>query len=219
MANDADAPDGQVNQSRGIDLGSATTEATTSELVEATGQQAEHETDVTASDEAATPSRRPVTGQQVALAVGLAIVVTLTGLTGWLGFRAHHMHQAKDRHELFLQVARQGAVNLTTIDFTRADTDIQRILNSATGAFYDDFSKRSKPFVDVVKQVQSKSIGTVTAAGLESETDHDAQALVAVTVKTSTRDGADQTPRAWRMRISVQNVVDEVKVSNVEFVP
>jgi Mce-associated membrane protein len=43
--------------------------------------------------------------------------------------------------------------------------------------------------------------------------------LVAVTVKASNAVAADQEQRAWRMRISVQKVGEQVKVSNVEFVP
>jgi Mce-associated membrane protein len=43
--------------------------------------------------------------------------------------------------------------------------------------------------------------------------------LVAVNVQTTTSGAPQQTPRAWRMRISVQKVGDDVKVSNVEFVP
>ncbi|WP_342743211.1 MULTISPECIES: hypothetical protein [Mycobacterium] len=42
--------------------------------------------------------------------------------------------------------------------------------------------------------------------------------LVAVTVKTSTAGAAEQQPRRWRMRISVQKVGDGATVSNVEFV-
>src|SRR5258708_39425386 len=106
-----------------------------------------------------------------------------------------------------------------TIDWKHAVTDIGIILNSATGTFFDDFSKRSQPFIDVVKQVPSKSVGAVTEAGLESETANDAQVLVAVTVKTSIATAPDQNPRAWRMRVSVQKVGEDVKVSNVEFVP
>jgi Mce-associated membrane protein len=112
-----------------------------------------------------------------------------------------------------------GALNLTTVSNTEADADVQRILDSATGTFYDDFQKRSRPFVDVVKQVQATSVGTVTAAGLESQGGDQAQVLVAVSVKTRTADGADQQPRLWRMRISVQKIGDGAKVSNVEFVP
>jgi Mce-associated membrane protein len=43
--------------------------------------------------------------------------------------------------------------------------------------------------------------------------------LVAVTVHTSNAGSANKQPRAWRMRISVQKVSDQAKVSNVEFVP
>jgi Mce-associated membrane protein len=157
--------------------------------------------------------------RRAALVVGLAMILAIGTLAGWLGFRTYQAHQAMEQRELFLQAGRQGAVNLTTIDFAEADTDIQRILDSATGTFYDDFSKRSQPFVDVVKQAQSKSVGTVTAAGLESASADQAQVLVAVSVKTSNVGAADNQPRAWRMRISVQKIGDQAKVSNVEFVP
>jgi Mce-associated membrane protein len=43
--------------------------------------------------------------------------------------------------------------------------------------------------------------------------------LVAVSVKTSNAGAADNQPRGWRMRISVQKIGDQAKVSNVEFVP
>ena len=165
------------------------------------------------------PVQRRRSHVRQALVVGIAVVTALAALVGWLGFRAYQSHSADQQRSLFLQVGRQGAINLTTIDWQHADTNIARILNSATGTFFDDFSKRSQPFIDVVKQAQSKSVGTVTEAGLESETANDAQVLVAVTVKTSIASAPEQNPRAWRMRVSVQKVGEDVKVSNVEFVP
>ena len=149
---------------------------------------------------------------RLATIAGLVLVLALGGLTGWLGFRAYESRQAEQQRKLFLQVGRQGALNLTTIDYQHADADVQRILDSATGTFYDDFQKRAQPFVDVVKQAQSKSVGTISEAGLESESDDEAQVLVAVTVKTSNAGAPEQEPRAWRMRISVQKVGDEAKV-------
>src|ERR1700747_985452 len=102
------------------------------------------------------------------MALGLVTTVALGGLGGWLGFRDYQSHQTQHQRALFVAVARQGAVNLTTIDYNEADADVLRILNTATGPFYDEFSKRSQPFIDVVKQARSKSEGTVTEAGLES---------------------------------------------------
>jgi Mce-associated membrane protein len=95
---------------------------------------------------------------------------------------------------------------------------VARILDSATGTFHDDFQKRSQPFIQVVKQAQSKTEGTVTAAGLESVNGDSAQVLVAVSVKTTNAGAPEQQPHAWRMRIDVQKVNDGVKVSNVGFV-
>lgn len=152
-------------------------------------------------------------------AVGTVTIIALAGLAGWLGVQAHQAHQANAQRESFLQVGRQGAINLTTIDFAQADSDVARILNSATGTFYDDFSKRSQPFIDVVKQAHSTSVGTVTEAGVESESGDQAQVLVAVSVKTSNAGAPEQNPRGWRMRIDVQKIGDQMKVSNVEFVP
>lgn len=156
---------------------------------------------------------------RLALAVGLVAALALGGLSGWLGFNAYQSQQARKQRELYLQVARQGALNLTTIDYQHADDDIQRILDSATGKFHDEFAQRAQPFVDVVKKAQSKSVGTVSEAGLESSTGDEAQAIVAVAVKTSNAGAAEQQPRSWRMRLTVQKVGQDVKVSNVGFVP
>ncbi len=134
------------------------------------------------------------------------------------GFRAYESRKAADERNLFLQVGRQGALNLTTIDFEHADEDVQRMLDSSTGTFYDDFQARAQPFIEVVKQAKSKSVGTIAEAGVESDIRRRGGRLVAVTVKTSNAGAAEQEPRAWRMRITVQKVGDEAKVANVRFV-
>jgi Mce-associated membrane protein len=153
-----------------------------------------------------------------ALLAGSVAVVTLAGLTGWLGYRQHDKHQAEVQRNLFVQTARQSAVNLTTLNYTEVEADVQRIVDSATGAFRDDFQQRSRPFIDVVKAAQSQSEGTVTEAGLESIRRDWARVLVAVEVKSKTAAG-EQAPREWRMRIDVQAVGDGAKVSAVVFVP
>ncbi|OBI19259.1 Mce protein [Mycobacterium sp. E2497] len=164
-------------------------------------------------------TKKPRSPVRSAVILVLVAVVGLGALAGWFGFQEHKAHQAQQQRELLIRVARQGALNLTTIDWQHADADVKRILDSATGAFYDDFSHRSQPFMDVVKKAQSTSVGTVTEAGLESQSGDEAQVLVAVSVKTSNLGAAEQDPRHWRMRITVQKVGNEAKVSNVAFVP
>ena len=105
---------------------------------------------------------------RLALIAGLVAVVALAGLTGWMGYRAYNSYQGEKQRQLFLQVGRQGALNLTTINWEHAEADVQRVLDSATGQFYDDFQNRAAPFIEVVKQAQSKSEGSISEAGLES---------------------------------------------------
>jgi Mce-associated membrane protein len=215
MAKHAGASDGKL---------SPTDQPEPDEVAEARVDEGEDYEAATAEDvddvsEGTTPTTESITPVRLAMALGLVAVVGLTTLGGWFGFREHQTHQDQQQRALMIQVGRQGAVNLTTIDWQHADADIKRILDSATGAFYDDFAKRSKPFVDVVQKAQSKSVGTVTEAGLESQSGDQAQVLVAVSVSTTSIAGPEPDPRRWRMRIFVQKIGNEAKVSNVVFVP
>jgi Mce-associated membrane protein len=229
MADDAAAPDGELSETSAAEPKSTAIEDTkdVSDKSEGVSDVSDEVTDADvetedydAEDEAAdTPAKTRMSHVRLAMIAGLVLVLALGGLSGWLGFRAYESHQADEQRKLFLQVGRQGALNLTSINFENAEADVQRILDSATGTFYDDFQKRAQPFIDVVKQAQSKSVGTIAEAGLESNSENEANVLVAVTVKTSNAGAPEQEPRAWRMRISVQKVGDEAKVSNVEFVP
>ena len=231
MAADAGAPDTELNVSAEDELStplgaesvetastfgpdtSSTADDHAVDYDEAVDDDADH-----ASDEAAVPEQ-PASHVRLATMVGLAAVAGLTTLVGWLGFTAYQLHQAHEQRQVFIEVARQGALNLTTIDWQHADSDVKRVLDSSTGTFYDDFSKRQQPFIEVVKKAQAISKGSIIEAGLESESGDEAQVLVAVSVKTSNIGAADQEPRAWRMRISVQKSGDGAKVSNVAFVP
>ena len=160
----------------------------------------------------------PVRSVRQAVLFGSAILVCLSVLAGWLGFRAYQAHQEQALQSQLVQAARQGALNLTTIDWQHAEGDMQRILDGATGQFRDEFASRSQPFIEAVKQAKSTSVGTITEAGLESEESGHARVLVAVAVKTSNDGALAPDPRAWRMRITVQEDGDQAKVSNVEFV-
>lgn len=155
---------------------------------------------------------------RVAALAGILIVIALTALAGWRGWRAEATERDSASRALFLEVGRQGALNLTTIDFRSADSDVQRIVDASTGNFEEDFRTRSKAFIDTVKQAQSVTAGSISEAGIESADRSQAQILVAVTVKAENVADPKPKDRSWRMRITVQKVGAGAKVSNVEFV-
>ncbi|MBV5245963.1 tetratricopeptide repeat protein [Mycolicibacterium sp. PAM1] len=225
MADDAAAPEGELTDAQEREASTAAeptdTDIDTEDTEDADAPEAVEDDSVDADvDETdATPATGAMSHIKLALIAGLVGVLALAGLAGWLGYQTYESHQAEEQRNLFVQVGRQGALNLTTINWESAEADVQRILDSATGTFYDDFQQRAEPFVQVVKQAQSKSEGTIAEAGLESATDSEGQVLVAVTVRTTNAGTPEQQPRAWRMRISVQEIDGDAKVSNVEFVP
>jgi Mce-associated membrane protein len=238
MADDAAAPDGELTETSAAEEKSGAVEPESAAKEDGAASDAKSEKADTIDDEAAdateadesaaddadeeetaTPPKQRMSHLRLATIAGLVVVLALAGLTGWSGYRGYKAYQGEKQRELFLQVGRQGAINLTTIDWQNAEADVQRVLDSATGTFYDDFQNRSAPFVEVVKQAQSKSVGTISEAGLESASSDEAKVLVAVTVNTSNLGAPQQDPRAWRMRLTVTKVGDDAKVSNVEFVP
>ncbi|MGB8795216.1 MAG: mammalian cell entry protein [Mycobacterium sp.] len=165
------------------------------------------------------PVQPPTQVDRMALVAGLIVGVMLAGLVGWLGFRAYEAHNLDTQRNLFVQAASQGAANLLTVDYQHADADAQRILNSATGKFYDSFSRRKQSYIDNAKRTRSQLVGTVTDAGLETRNGDQGRVLVAVTVKSSDPAQTHQEPHFWRIRVTVQKTGDVAKVSDVVFVP
>ncbi|HET7742796.1 MAG TPA: mammalian cell entry protein [Mycobacterium sp.] len=158
-------------------------------------------------------------GIRLAAWFGVLAVMTIGALATWLGMQALRTDDHAQREALLLNTARQSALDLTTIDAGGIDGSVQRILDSSTGVFHDDFQKRAASFAEFVKQSQASSEGTVTEAGIESSTDTGVQVLVAVAVQTTTEGVTDQQPRLWRMRLTFEQLDATPKLSDVVFVP
>jgi Mce-associated membrane protein len=176
------------------------------------------ENDLTSGDHDAPTYPRRLSVMGLAAVAVLSLILALGGLGAWLGNRVYQEHRSDRLRELFLDAAKQAAVNLTTLDHERADADVQRILDSSIGDFHDDFADRAKPFADAVRKAQSTSEGVVTEAGVESMNADSGQVLLAVTVNTANRGLSDVEPRYWRMRLTVSRVGEAAKVSRVDFV-
>jgi len=119
----------------------------------------------------------------------------------------------------FVAGARQGVVNMTSMDFNRAKEDIQRLLDSSTGEFRNDFQQRAKDFASVVEQSKVATQGTVNAAAIQSMDEHSASVLVAATSRITNSAGAKDEPRVWRLRVIVTEDGGQYKMSKVEFIP
>jgi Mce-associated membrane protein len=133
----------------------------------------------------------------------------------------HHRDtvQRQQRAAKFVAGAKQGIVNMTSMDFNNAKEDVQRMLDTSTGQFRDDFASRAEDFTKTVQQSKVVTQGTINAAALESMDDHSARVLVSVTSHVTNAAGAKNEQRPWRFRVTVAEDGGQYKMSKVEFVP
>lgn len=151
----------------------------------------------------------------------VAAIILTCAFVAASGYMLWYEHNANERHQRaanFVAGARQGVINMTSLDFNRAKEDVQRLLDSSTGEFRDDFQQRAKDFVTVVEQSKVVTQGTITATAVESMSDNSAAVLVTATSRITNAAGAKDEPRVWRLRVTVTEEGGQYKMSKLEFV-
>ncbi|MBF6354164.1 hypothetical protein IU449_06350 [Nocardia higoensis] len=182
---------------------------------DSTAERSEHESTVASS----VRSRRAPSARALVSAVAVAVIAVSGTVSGLLVHHHQQTVQANQRETEFAEAARQGVVALTSLDFRRAEQDVQRVLEHSTGAFRDDFESRSQDFTSVIQQSQVATAGTVNSAAVESMAEDSAVVLVAATSQVTNAAGAQEEPRVWRLSVTVTRAGDTIKMSKVEFVP
>jgi Mce-associated membrane protein len=153
------------------------------------------------------------------LAVAAVVAIfALLGASGWMLWQHHTVQAERQRSAAFVAAARQGVINLTSLDFNHAKEDVQRVLDSATGEFRDDFARRADDFASVVKDSKAVTEGAVGAAAIESMAKDSAVVLVLANERITNVAGAKNDPRAFRFRVTVVRDGDQLKISKVEYV-
>jgi Mce-associated membrane protein len=167
------------------------------------------------------PSGRRLRVPNLAITLTVAAVVAIVGLlaaSGWMAYQHHDATKKRQQAAAYVAAARQGVVNLTSLDFNKAKEDVQRVLDIATGEFKDDFQRRAEDFASVVKDSKAVTEGTVTATAVESMTNDSAVILVLSNENVTNIAGAKDQPRTFRFRVTVVHDGDDLKLSKVEFV-
>ncbi|MGB7235328.1 MAG: hypothetical protein WBD41_05020 [Rhodococcus sp. (in: high G+C Gram-positive bacteria)] len=174
------------------------------------------ESDSESVDSALDPHRRL---HRIALAVAVLAIGTLGTATAVLLNEHLQSNATMALEQRYLQAARQGVLDLTTISAATVDDDVARVLERSTGTFRDQFEERSDDFVAVAQQADVTATGSITEAGIESADGNAARVLVSATSSVTNSSGAQEEPRVWRLRITLENGGGSILMSDVEFVP
>lgn len=190
----------------------------TGEVFEDDGEQDDGEPD---EDEPEDGRRFKLVWWWPAVAVPVAILVLCGTLFASGYFIKQHQQSValRDLKSQFETGARQDVVNLMSLNFNSAQVDLQRVIDSTTGQFHEDFQKSAKDFLSVMKESKVVTTASVSAVAVESMTQDSAVVLVAAVSQVANTASGQPTPRNWRLSVTVNKVNDQIKMSRVEFVP
>ena len=163
--------------------------------------------------------RSNVPWTKLVLAAGVLMICVMLTVSG-LMIRDHRRVVANRAGDAeFIAAASQGVVALLSIDYANARADVQRVIDLSTGTFKEDFVKNADDFIKTAEGSKSVTLGSISAAALESASGDTGIVSVAAKSEVTNSIGARRDSRSWRMNVTVTRDGGQLKTSNVEFVP
>ncbi|MYR08709.1 hypothetical protein GTV32_21410 [Gordonia sp. SID5947] len=143
-----------------------------------------------------------------------AVVAAAVGTTMWV--RAARSYSDSD----FQRAAVARVSLLLSADHRRPD-QARRILDGATGAFYDEFAQSADGYSRFVQSQGTVARGDVDGAGVSGRSGDEAAVLVAATVEFAGDTPAGRKPavRQFRLRVLVAPDDGQLKLSAVQYIP
>jgi Mce-associated membrane protein len=149
----------------------------------------------------------------------IILILGFAGASGYMVWKHQDATRQQQRTAAFVAGAKQDVINLTSLNFDRAKEDVQRVIDSSTGEFRDQFQQRAADFIRVVQESKAVTEGTVNGAAVESMGEHSAKVLVCATSRVTNKPDAKDEPRTWRLKVTMADDGGQYKMSKVEFVP
>ena len=174
----------------------AQTDAEVSEMTEASPEADEADDSVVAAADTGTPAKHRISALAVGLtAVAAVLICALLAASGFMLWQGQQNADRQARTAEFAAAARQGVINLMSMDFNKGDADIKRLLDSTTGQFRADFENSQDDFLAVMKESKVVTKADVKATAVQSMTDNSAVVLVAASSEVSNTASNKQPPR------------------------
>ncbi|MGV1087301.1 MAG: hypothetical protein ACOYBX_04905 [Mycobacterium sp.] len=173
------------------------------------------------ADQAETPTATKVSPARLITSLVAALAtLALVSATGYMFWQHHSAEQQRRQAAEYAASARQGVINLMSVDYATAQDTVQRVIDGSTGRFRSNFEETADDFVKALQEEKIVTTATVNDAAVESITGNSAVVLVSA---TSQREGAQapksqQQPRVWRVVVTMERDGDQMKMSAVEFV-
>ncbi|MHA7662780.1 hypothetical protein [Mycolicibacterium sp. HS_4_1] len=165
---------------------------------------------------AITPRRLPRWRPVSVCLAGLAFCIAL-GIGGALSWN-HQVAQTRlQQQHRAAAAARQGVIDVMSLNFVNAEDDVSRILDNSTGRFRQDF--QGQQYILVRQLIDAKVVThvDVTGVGVQSATDDSAVVLVAATSQAANIKDPHPAPKRFRVVVTLAMDQGRLKISQLDY--
>ena len=160
-------------------------------------------------------TRRQATGMSV-LAVLAVLALTAAVVCG---IRWNSTRLAEQSRAEVLATGRQAAVDLTTVHFSSAKADAQKVLGESSGNFAQLFTQNVDSYVGNVETAAVVSRPELVEAAVKSLDGDTAEVMAAVTITVTNKLSPNGERRDYRMLEWLERTGDRWLVSRLDFIP
>lgn len=166
-------------------------------------------------------SRRFV-GRSPATRIGVVILVCCLALSAY--FTLHELHrwrvgaEAESSRGQALSVAKQAALDLSTLDARTIEQRMTSLLAMSTGEFRQQITSNSASQIQSVRRAKVVSSGRVDSAGIVRCDGRSASVAVALTATVSDQTHKKAQSTLYRVNVHLERKAERWFVDSVEFV-
>jgi Mce-associated membrane protein len=163
-------------------------------------------------------SRRSVRWQPIAAGLAALAVCASLGTGSALTWSLHVAQTHRHQQERAAAVARQGVIDIMSLNFVNAEEDMQRIMDNTTGNFKQQF--QGQQYMLVKELIESKVVThiDVTGVAVQSASDDSAVVLVATTSQAANVKDPHPAPKRFRVVVTLAKDQDRLKISQLAYV-
>ena len=138
---------------------------------------------------------------RVLAAVVALVFVAGLGVSGFLGWQLKQSRDTAAAASVALEVARNYAVTLTTVDSDKIDENFTQVLDGSTGEFKDMYSQSATQLRQLLIDNKATSKGVVVDSAIKSASKTKVEVLLFVDQSVS--NSVNPQPRIDRSRVTV----------------
>ncbi len=154
------------------------------------------------------------------IAVGLAGVTfcALLGIGTALSWSHHVAQTHREQQQRAAAAARQGVIDVMSLNFVNAEDDMGRIVDNATGKFKEEF--QGQQYILVRQLIDAKVVThvDVTGVAVQSASDDAAVVLVAATSQAANIKDPHPAPKRFRVVVTLAEEQGRLKIAQLDYV-